>query len=87
MKKISIITKETIKEHIATIEKSKKSGSFKGSSNDVFSMIHTENPEFSTQVVKSMLESNKPEEFKKGYLAGVATLYDLLRKQIEKDSA
>jgi hypothetical protein len=81
---IAIITCDVINEHINDIEKSKKEGTFINLSNDIMKLIIEENPNFSLEVIQSTLESDKSEEYKKGYLAGIATLYDLLRKQGRK---
>jgi len=81
---INIITSKVIEEHIKDIKKSKENGTFKDRSNNMVRVILGENPELSLKVIQTTLESDKPEEFKKGYLAGIATLYDLLRKQGRK---
>jgi len=52
--------------------------------NDIIGFILEENPEYSREIVSAILESDKSEEYKKGYLAGITTLYDLLRKQINE---
>jgi hypothetical protein len=81
---IPIISEETIKKHIENIKKSIEKGDFKTDSNRVIEMILKENPELAQKIILPTLESEKPEEFKKGYLAGVATIYDLLKMQVNK---
>ena len=81
---IPIITSEVIKEQIEDVEKSKENGTFKDHSNNMIKVILEENPNLSLEVIQTTLGSEKPEEYKKGYLAGIATFYDLLRKQGKK---
>ncbi len=81
--KLPTITEKTIKEHKKAIKDSKKSKRFKSTSDDIFKEILEENPEL-TEIVIPILESEKPEEYKKGYLSGITTLYDILRRQAKK---
>ncbi len=77
------ITKDTIKEHLEAVKESKKSKNFKSKSNDIFSEMLKENLEL-TEIVSPTLESKKSDEYKKGYLAGITTIYDILRRQFKK---
>lgn len=81
--KLPVITEETIKEHIEEIRNAKKSKTFKSKSNNLFKEIMEENPEL-TEIIIPTLESKKPEEYKKGYLAGTGTIYDILKRQANK---
>ncbi|MBI2044720.1 hypothetical protein HYT23_01545 [Candidatus Pacearchaeota archaeon] len=81
--KLPVITRKTIKEHIEHIKKEKKSKTFKSWSNKLLKKFMEENPEL-TEIIIPTLESKKPDEYKKGYLAGITTLYELLRKQANK---
>ncbi len=81
--KLPVITKETIKEHQKTIKSIKKSGTFKSRSDEIFKEIVEENPELA-EIIIPTLESKKSKEYKAGYLAGVTTIYDILRKQASK---
>jgi len=81
--KLPTITKETIKEHTKAVKDEKKSKTLNSRSNKIFKEIMEENPEL-TEVVIPTLESKKSDEYKKGYLAGVTTIYNLLRKQAKK---
>ena len=82
--KLPVITEETIKEHLKDVEDSKKLKNFKSKSDDIFKEIMKENPEL-TEIVLPTLESKKPEQYKKGYLAGITTLYDILKRQANKN--
>ena len=81
--KLPTVTKETIKSHIRAVKDAKKSKTFKSKSNNIFKEIGEENPELA-DIIISTLESKKPEEYKKGYLAGLTTIYDILRRQAKK---
>lgn len=81
--KLPTITKETIKEHIKAVRKTKKQKTFKSVSNKIFEEILKLNPELA-DIIITTLESKKPKEFKKGYLAGITTIYDILRRQSKK---
>ena len=81
--KLPIVSKETIKEHIKEIGKSKKDKSFKSKSNEIFEEIIKENPELS-KIIFPILESKKPEDYKKGYLSGATTIYDILKREAKK---
>ena len=81
--KLPIITEKTIKDHIKGIKTEKKSKNFKSKSNTIFKEILEENPGL-TEIVIPTLESKKSDEYKKGYLAGLTTIYDLLRKEAKK---
>ena len=81
--KLPIITEETIKEHLKDVKNAKKSKTFKSKSDEIFKEILEENPEL-TEIVIPTLESKKPEEYKKGYLAGITTIYDILKRQANK---
>jgi len=81
--KLPIVTDETIKEHIKAIKDEKKSKTFKSKSSEIFKEIMEENPEL-VEVVIPILESKKSDGYKKGYLSGITTIYDLLRKQAKK---
>jgi hypothetical protein len=83
--KLPKITEKTIKEHLKAIKNAKRSKSFKSKSDKIFEEILKENPEL-TEIIIPTLESKKPEEYKKGYLAGITTIYDILRRQAKKDN-
>lgn len=80
---LPIITKETIKKHLKAIKKAKKQKTFKSLSNKTFKEMMKSNPELA-DIIITTLESKKPKEFKKGYLAGITTIYDILRRQTKK---
>ena len=80
---IPTITKETIKAHIKAIQKAEKSKSFKSKSNKVFENMMKENPAL-VDIIMPTLESKKPEDYKKGYLAGITTIYDVLKRESKK---
>jgi hypothetical protein len=77
--KLPKITEKTIKEHIKAVNEPK----FKSRSNKAFEIILKENPELAGMIITT-LESKKSEEYKKGYLAGLTTIYDILRRQANK---
>jgi len=81
--KLPLITKKTIKEHLRAIRDAEKSKTFKSKSNKIFEKILKENPEL-LDIVITTLQSKKSNEYKKGYLAGFTTLYDLLKRQAKK---
>jgi hypothetical protein len=81
--KLPKITLETIKNHEKEITKASKSKKFKSESNKIFGKIMKENPALS-QIIIPTLESKKSDEYKKGYLAGFTTVYNLLRKEAKK---
>ena len=85
-KNIPIITKDVIKEHLEEVERSIKEDTFKNLSNDKMKNVLEENPDLTVEIIQPILESNKPEEYKKGYLAGIVTLLDLLKKQKRRSS-
>ncbi|MAH45764.1 hypothetical protein CMI37_08030 [Candidatus Pacearchaeota archaeon] len=84
---IPVITEDTVKEHIENIEKSIEDGTFKLNSNKLLEIILKENPELVRKIISVSLESDKSEEWKAGYLAGVATLYDILKRQGSKSKS
>lgn len=81
--KLPIIDKNTIKEHLRNIEKTKQSEIFKSKSNEIFKEILEENPRL-VEIIIPTLKSKKSKAYKSGYLAGFTTIYDLLRKQAKK---
>ena len=85
-KSLPIVSRETIEEHTKEINKAKKSKLFKSKSNKIFNIILKENPELS-EIILPTLESKKSDEYKKGYLAGFTTIYDILKREIKKDNA
>lgn len=80
---LPIITKKTIKEHIKAIEKTKKQKTFKPMSNKILKELTESNPEL-VKIIIPTLESKKSDEYKAGYLAGITTLFDILRRQANK---
>ncbi len=77
------ITEKTVKEHSKAIDKAKKTKNFKKKSNKIFGEILKENPSL-IEVVLPTLESKRSEDYKTGYLAGITTIYDILRRQAKK---
>ena len=84
MGKIPKIEKNTIKEHKKEIAEARKEKEFKEKSNRIYETLLKENPEL-VEVFLPTLESNKSMGYKEGYLAGVTTLYSLLKKQMGKN--
>ncbi len=82
-KSLPIVSKETVKEHKKAIRKAKKSRSLKSTSDNIFEKIIKENPELA-EVVLPTLESKESEDYKAGYLAGLTTIYDILRRELGK---
>lgn len=81
--KLPIIDRNTIKNHLRNIEKTKRSKTFKSKSNKIFKEIIEKNPELA-EIIIPTLKSKKSKAYKSGYLAGFTTIYDLLRKQAKK---
>ena len=76
---------KTLKKHLLDIEKSKKSKKFKEKSNKIYTRMLKENSVLCDVIIPT-LESKKSKAYKSGYLAGITTIYDLLRRQSKKDS-
>ncbi len=81
---LPIITEEIIKEHQKAVEKTKKSKKFKSKSNKICSEMMKKNPLLAVEVILPTLESKKSDAYKKGYLAGITTIYDILKRQAKK---
>ena len=84
MSNIPRITKETIERHRKVVEKAKEDGSFKDYSNEIMERIFEENNDYYMEVVIACLKSDSSEDYKKGYLAGVATFFDIVNRQNDK---
>ncbi len=84
MDEIPTISKETIEAHIKKVEQSKEDGTYQYFSDEIIKNVSEENNEYFMTVIIPCLKSDKPEDYKKGYLAGIATLYDLLKRQCGK---
>jgi len=81
---LPIITEETVKEHRKNVRKTRKEKKFKQKSNEVCEKMMLENPGLADFVLETLESKENSEQYKKGYLAGLTTVYDLLKRQAKK---
>ncbi|MEK6827465.1 MAG: hypothetical protein AABX99_03205 [Nanoarchaeota archaeon] len=81
--KLLKITKKGINEQKREIQKSKKSKTFKSKSDKIFNEMVKTNPEL-WKIIGPTLDSKKTQDYKKGYISGITTFYDLLKRESKK---